>query len=454
MRCLKNLTIKTRLYSTAIFIAVALVVVGFIGARGMKEINNTLLTVYNDRVVPLAGLKEVADMYAVNIVDTSHKVRNGNLSWKDGIQGLDLATDSIKKQWNAYINTFLVPQEEKLVKEAEPLFAQADKKVAELRSIMQDQDQKALASFTINDLYPAIDPISEKITQLIQVQLDVAKSEYEQSVVTYDDSLISNIICIVVSVLLVVGIFVFLLRSIMLPLRQTIDVLTELADAEGDLTKEIQVSANDELGELATTFNRFLNKWRDVIKNIMNATSKIATGSEATNIAAQEIFKGSEELASTAQETSSAIEQLNKNVREVQRNVDTQTSAVTEISSSIEEMSRNVHGVSKNVESQASAVNESSAAVEQLVASIKMIAENSGKVSSIATKVNEKSKEVNRSVKDTVVGMKAIADSSNQINNIITVITGIASQTNLLALNAAIEAARAGDAGKGFCCRG
>jgi hypothetical protein len=76
----KNMKIGVRLYILVGFFIVLLMVVGIMGLSSMKKASDGLETVYNDRVVPLRDLKVIADMYAVNIVDTSHKVRNGKSS--------------------------------------------------------------------------------------------------------------------------------------------------------------------------------------------------------------------------------------------------------------------------------------------------------------------------------------------------------------------------------------
>ena len=77
----RNFSIKARIISILIVVVLSISMVGIVGIKGIDDTNQAVKTLYEDRVIPLQQLKTVADMYAVNIVDTSHKVRNGNMTW-------------------------------------------------------------------------------------------------------------------------------------------------------------------------------------------------------------------------------------------------------------------------------------------------------------------------------------------------------------------------------------
>lgn len=174
----RRFTIRARIISIFIVMALTSLALGYNGLAGIDYSNDKLSTVYKDRVIPLQQLKVVADMYAVNIVDTSHKVRNGNMSWAEGQSNVENALKEVDKHWKAYTATYLVDEEKKLVAEAEPLFAKANAATAVLQSILSSQDQERIVAFTSAELYPAIDPLSEKISQLTNLQLKVAGEEY------------------------------------------------------------------------------------------------------------------------------------------------------------------------------------------------------------------------------------------------------------------------------------
>jgi len=181
----KRITLKARI--VVIFVAMALTAsaIGFLGVSGITDSNKAVKTVYQERVVPMQQLKIVADMYAVNIVDTSHKVRNGNMSWEQGVANVEGALAEVDKQWKAYNAKPHVAEEQKVVAEVEPLFEKANAATATLQRILRSQDEEALADFTRTELYPAIDPLSDKISELTNIQIKAADAVYTKTDADY-----------------------------------------------------------------------------------------------------------------------------------------------------------------------------------------------------------------------------------------------------------------------------
>ncbi len=97
--------ISTRLAGLLAALCLLVLLVGVAGLYGMGNSNAGLKSVYDDRVVPLKQIKVVADMYAVNVVDTAHKVRDGALTPAQGLQSVADARKAIDTNWKAYLAT-------------------------------------------------------------------------------------------------------------------------------------------------------------------------------------------------------------------------------------------------------------------------------------------------------------------------------------------------------------
>jgi methyl-accepting chemotaxis protein len=274
---LKNLNVAKRLMILVALLGTLSIAIGINGLSNMAQVVTSLQTVYDDRVVPLRGLKVIADMYAINIVDASHKVRNGNITWEEGRKNVDDAEKVIAEKWQAYKNTVLVPEEEALVAEIEPMFKTTKVELDKLREILKQEDKQAIAEFTAGPLYPAIDPISGKFSDLIEVQLKVAKQEYEASNANYSHNRTFSIALILIGLTLGVVFAYWIVRSVSEPLEKVRKMVREVAKTS-DFSMRVKVDSNDEVGQTAQAFNALLESQQNAIKEVNNAVSAMAQG--------------------------------------------------------------------------------------------------------------------------------------------------------------------------------
>jgi methyl-accepting chemotaxis protein len=420
---LNNFRISTRLFVLITFLSTLLIGVGVMGLRGMNSSNDSMESVYEDRVVPLRQLKAITDSYGME-VDTAHKARNGNISMQEAEKNLAEGSRVITESWNAYLSTKLVAEEASLVSTAKPLMIDADRAIDKLRNIIRTNDKAALDQFIINELYPAIDPTTGVTGRLADLQLVVAKQEYEDASAKYVRLRTVAITSIVAGVLLA---FIFggmLVAGIVRPLNASVAVAKKIA--LGDTAVEIDSTRGDETGQLL----RAMGEMVESTKHTVTAATAIAAG----NLAVQVPVRSDRDALGHA--LTSMVTRLTQVITEVRTGSAALSAAASQISSTSQSLAQ---GTSE----QAAAVEETTSSLQELSASITQSADNSRQMEQMAVGGASDAEQSGSAVNDAVQAMTDIARK-------ISVIEEIAYQTNLLALNAAIEAARAGEHGRGF----
>jgi methyl-accepting chemotaxis protein len=387
--------VRTQLSALCAILIAMMMAIGFWGAGLARHQSDLMLSIYKDRVVPLAGLKVVADQYAVNIVDAAHKAADGTVSPENTLKAVTQARSAIREAWSAYLDTELVPQEKVLVARLEPLMAAADQSVVRLETVVRDGDRPALQAYTAQAMYPVFDPMQEVVGQLIQLQVDVSRESYEQAQNEIHEAFI-GMGALVAFAIATGSSFAFWIirrldRSLGAEPHEVRDVAAAIAD--GDLGQALSVRQGD-TSSLMATMHHMRQNLRVMVTEVRENASGVATASE-------QIAMGNQDLSSRTEE-------------------------------------------------QASALQQTAASMEQVGATVTHNAENARQASELAHAASVVATEGGAMVARVVTTMDQINGSSKKMGDIIGVIDGIAFQTNILALNAAVEAARAGEQGRGF----
>ncbi|PUE36079.1 methyl-accepting chemotaxis protein [Limnohabitans sp. Jir72] len=246
---LNHLKIRSKLVLLVGPLIVLIATLGYIAENAFLTGQSAMNTVYEDRVVPLRDLKVISDMYAVNIVDTAHKARAGTLTRDVAITNIQKARSVVKERWSAYLATYLVEKERGIVEEVKPRMSAADKASNRLELLLKEGKDSELAAFISRDLYPAIDPVSDKLSELIDLQIDVAKENTLTTTHQFESSRHMIIAIILGSVLLSILASWQVIRAITKPIAEVRDTILKMAD--GDLSVSIiDDGRRDESGQM------------------------------------------------------------------------------------------------------------------------------------------------------------------------------------------------------------
>jgi len=295
-------------------------------------------------------------------------------------------------------------------------------------------------------------------TPIPGTEWSIAAGALREDVLAGEKKLYLHTALTTVVVLLICGFLVRLLAvNISSPVRQTVSMLRDISEGEGDLTRRLTIASEDETGEFAGHFNHFVGNLQHLIIEIR---SEVETVASTANALKENATAMSDEARQMSSQTSDAHQEMEKSaysvhtvavsVSEISQSATSVADATANILTSlnsvaaaIEQMSANMNVVAFSSEHMSLGMNSVAVAIEEMGASLNEVARNSAQASRVAGAAQEQAVRSTRT-------MDELGHSAHEIGKVVEIISAIAAQTNLLALNATIEAASAGEAGKGF----
>ncbi len=263
-------------------------------------------------------------------------------------------------------------------------------------------------------------------------------------------SILRTVLTAVGGIVLAVIIAYALARTIVVPVKATVDMLKDISEGEGDLTQRLEVLTADEVGHLARHFNVFADKLQRIISRIAITANEVAAASEELAAGSEEVSNAAQQIAaSTAQVAQGAQDESEHAMRGVEL-ADGMNESINRLAEGSEKQEAHVEEASEVVANMISSLTEAGEELrvtsEASVENAKMAGEGIATVNQVIGGVER----VKETTDDVVQRIEELDAYSQEIGKILEVIGDIADQTNLLALNAAIEAARAGEHGRGF----
>ncbi|NLQ16631.1 methyl-accepting chemotaxis protein [Marinomonas sp. M1K-6] len=267
-------------------------------------------------------------------------------------------------------------------------------------------DNRAAVNYRRDTVVPVVDALLEELNKLSAYQLTRAEDTNIDATEAYLDSRHALIAISAITIVLLVLIAIFYSRSLLLPIRQAVDMAKSIAN--GDLTVSFKDPHKDEAAEMLNTLEAMKTQLHNTISLIGDSSSQ---------------------LASTSEELSVVTNQSTQVVTQQSGQLEQAATAVTELTTAIEEVARSANSTSENAEEADEKTQLGQMKVNETIKTIELLATE---------------------IEQSVQHVSTLAASVKNIGSVLDVIRGIADQTNLLALNAAIEAARAGETGRGF----
>lgn len=405
---MKNLSIAIK-YSIPIFVLVlCLVIVQFSNGHLINSLEEETST-FPDEFMPALSvvLNADRDLYQARVAELSI-VYSNNTDNANYVTDLNENAQQAKDRFNEYLELMAAyPEIRSKFSDFNSKFSQWKSTVDEVLRLKNSSEQQAIQLANGRSL-DAFSKLREEYNLAGEIAFEKAK-QLEKEIAESNSKSKTLRWVFAIAVILIACVIGYISQKALLNRIQQLTIrIDEITSGGGDLTNKIVINHNDELGQLAHSFNTFLDSLKVIVDDIRKDSIKLEASSN--------------ELDLTARQAGNIVTQ--------------QTHSTELIVTSVTEMSTATKDVSQIAQNTA---DENTLALNQMEKGLSGIDSSAAHISSLY-----------QTIVDASDSAKSLAEKSTNISNVLDVIGGIAEQTNLLALNAAIEAARAGEQGRGF----
>jgi len=259
-----------------------------------------------------------------------------------------------------------------------------------------------------SEIGPLVTRIKSELDQLVETQTLSTQMISDELLENVSNTQNAVLILLVISIIFGLAVSWAMAVMITRPLNSAVSALNDIADGEGDLTQRLEVTGRDEIAQLSTGFNKFIEKVQTIISQVAGSTSQ---------------------LAAAAEEMSAVVMTTKDGIQTQRSETDLVATAMNEMVATVQEVASNANNAAGQAENANTEAMNGKQTISKTISSIEALASEVNKASGV---------------------IDGLEKDSDDIGTVLDVIQGIAEQTNLLALNAAIEAARAGEQGRGF----
>ena len=420
MKLIKNLRIRVKLLAAFGIMVLLMAIIGYSGYRSISSVHEDLEKIYSFQMPSIDFLVEAdRDLQQLLVAERSMIFTDPKSPvFKEFVKEYDTNFKQSETRWNKYTALAQTDEEKALFDfygKARQAWQADSRKVVELARQGTAEASEQAEVLSLGDAKTNFEKMRDQIDKLTEINLALAEKASTNAESAYTSGVTVLMLTIVLGVAAGILLAWMIARMITTPVNAMVEGLKDIAEGEGDLTKRLDESAKDELGDLAGWFNTFMGKLQGLIKEMAGNVATLDNSSSTLAELSNHMSSSAEDMFGKSNTVSTAVEEMSTNINNVAAAMEQSSTNTGVVAASAEEMSSTINEIAQN-------------------------AEKARTISDQAVSTAQGSSEQ----------MDALGQAASGVGKVVETITDISEQVNLLALNATIEAARAGEAGKGF----
>ena len=421
----KKTSIRLMILIPVVILGLVCVISNVLALLNIKTVNKTATVISDDYLTGIQCLSDVqSQAQQIHNVALSHIIATDFNTMIDLSEKVESVEVSLEDSLTGYANYVAADDENyKQLKENYLSLKMSVRQLLAYSAAQNTVEAYACANGEVEEASSAMDANINALKEEIDAGASDARAKLAAD---YKMAMVVDVILVAISIVSVIAavyvVLVFVIRPLIRAKNEIQGIIKDIDNGEGDLTKRISITSDNEIAALGKGINAFMEKLQDIFILITNnsgqmeqVVSEVLGSVRTSNESASDLSAVTEELSATMQEVANSAGVINTNTNSVNNEV-------------------------YNIAEKSNELNEYSKSMKQHADHMEQAARDN--MEQTNAKVNEILEILNQAIED--------AKSVDQVNSLTNDILNISSQTNLLALNASIEAARAGEAGKGF----
>lgn len=439
---IKNLKMKQKVLCIVIPVIVLLAVIGVISLLFMNRINAASTEISGNSLPSVIAAEEMNTTTSdFRLNEFKHVLAPDAATmtkYEQFMAELDTTMGSLINEYKTVLATY--DEDRQLIDAIEKSWAEYIQLHQGVIALSKENKTEEATSELNGESNALFDELSEYCLQLV----DLNKEWADEASLSGDNMYTMAFTVMVISIVLIIALALIVsfavIGSIVNPVKEIDAIAQDIADEK--LDNLITYESRDELGALATNFNKTVNRLQTYIDYINEISEALATLAEG-----RLYFDLQYEYTGEFAKVKTALDNIFASLNNTMGGIN---EASNSVASSAGQMSEGAQSLAEGAMEQAGTVEELVATITDVTGKIRNTADEAVQIGTMMNQTDQDIDRSNESMKQMVSAMQTIDEKSKEIMNIVASIDDIATQTNLLALNAAIEAARAGEAGKGF----